>query len=36
MKEKREFRDYLSDIFDTIEKIEGCTQDISFEAFAED
>lgn len=36
MKEKREFRDYLSDIFDTIEKIEGFTQDISFEAFAED
>jgi len=36
MKEKREFRDYLSDIFDTIEKIEGFTQDIYFEAFAED
>ena len=36
MKEKREFRDYLSDIFDTIEKIEGFTQDISFETFAED
>jgi len=35
MKEKREFRDYLSDIFDTIEKIEGFTKDISFEAFAE-
>ena len=36
MKEKIEFRDYLSDIFDTIEKIEVFTQDISFEAFAED
>jgi len=36
MKEKREFRDYLSDIFDAIEKIESFTQDISFEAFAED
>lgn len=36
MKEKREFRDYLFDIFDTIEKIEGFTQDLSFEAFAED
>lgn len=36
MKEKREFRDYLSDIFDAIEKIEGFTQDISFEGFAED
>lgn len=36
MKEKREFRDYLSDIFDTIEKIEGFIQGISFEAFAED
>ena len=36
MKEKREFRDYLSDIFDTIEKIEGFTQEISFEEFAED
>jgi uncharacterized protein with HEPN domain len=33
---KREFLDYLSDIFDTIEKIESFTQDISFEAFAED
>ena len=36
MKEKREFRDYLSDIFDTIEKIEGFAQDTSFEAFTED
>lgn len=36
MKEEREFRDYLSDIFDTIEKIEGFTQDTSFQEFAED
>lgn len=36
MKEKREFRDYLSDIFDAIEKIENFTQDISFDAFVED
>jgi len=36
MKEKREVCDYLSDIFDAIEKIENFTQDLSFEAFAED
>lgn len=36
MKEKREFRDYLSVILDSIKKIEGFTQKISFEAFSED
>jgi uncharacterized protein with HEPN domain len=36
MNEKTEFRDYLSDIIDAIEKIENFTRDISFEEFIED
>jgi uncharacterized protein with HEPN domain len=36
MNEKAEFRDYLSDIIDSIGKTENFTRDISFEEFVED
>lgn len=35
MNENEEFRDYLLDILDSIEKIESFTQDITFEEFIE-
>lgn len=36
MKPKREFTDYLQDILDAIEKVEGFTQGMDYEQFAAD